>query len=70
MNYDGWFMRDALTRNGIHLDRKVLANFAVTEPRTFRAVTAIAANKSMEPLDEGGLGLRKCGPDVDFLSKL
>lgn len=70
MNYNGWFMRDALSRTGIHLDRKVLANFALTEPRTFRAITAIAANKSMESFEEGGLGLGKCGPNIDVLSKL
>ena len=63
-------MRDALSRLGVHLDRKVLANMAVTEPRTFRAVTAVAANKSMEPIEEGGLGLRQCGPGTQVHSKL
>ena len=70
LNYNSWFMRESLTRTGLYLDRKILANIAFTEPRTFRAVTAIAAHKSMEDPAEGGLGLRPCGPKIDIFSKL
>ncbi|XP_023332635.1 uncharacterized protein LOC111704584 [Eurytemora carolleeae] len=70
LNYNSWFMQESLARTGVHLDRKILANMAFTEPRTFRAVTAIAAEKSMEEPEDGGLGLRPCGPKIDVFSKL
>jgi len=70
MNYNAWYMRDALARTGIYLDRKVLADLSLTEPRSFRAITAIAANKTSQAVEDGGLGLSPSGPDVTFHSKL
>jgi len=70
LDYNAWHMRDGLTRSGVYLDRKVLANLAFTEPRTFRAVTQIAATKSMEPVEEGGLGLQPCGPNIKTYDNL
>eukprot|EP00088_Acartia_fossae_P058766 TRINITY_DN691_c0_g1_i2.p1 TRINITY_DN691_c0_g1~~TRINITY_DN691_c0_g1_i2.p1 ORF type:complete len:160 (-),score=27.90 TRINITY_DN691_c0_g1_i2:38-517(-) len=70
LDYNAWYMRDALTRAGVYLDRKVLANIALTEPRTFRAVTEIAATKSMDAPEDGGMGMKKCGPGIDVYSKL
>ena len=57
-------MREALARCGVQLDRKVLADLALTEPRTFRAVTAVAAHITMQPEAEGGLGGPRCGPGI------
>jgi len=70
MNYNAWHMRDALARTGVYLDRRVLADIAVTEPRTFRAVTAIAANKTTQAIEDGGLGLLPSGPNINIHSKL
>jgi len=72
LNYNSWFLRESLTRTGIALDRKVLANFALNEPRTFRAITAIAANKTSQSGEEGGLEEPKAGPgpEIDIVGKL
>jgi len=70
LNYNVFHMRDALARAGVYLDRKILTNIAISEPRTFRAVTEIAATKSMGPVEEGGLALGKCGPGIDVFTKL
>ena len=58
LNFDGWEMRQALTRAHVSgLNDEILANMAIYEPRTFRAVTNIAAHKAMQPLERGGLGM-------------
>lgn len=36
LGYNAWYIREALIRANIYLDRKVLSNFALFEPRTFR----------------------------------
>ena len=36
LNYDAWHMREALARCGVYLDRHMLANLNLTEPRTMR----------------------------------
>ena len=41
LNYNTWHMRESLSRTGILLDRHMLANLAITEPRTFMAIAAI-----------------------------
>ena len=72
LNYNTWHIRESLARTGIAIDRHILSNLAITEPRTFRAVTAIAATKTSQGLDEGGLGLHSMGPgpDIDVVGKL
>jgi len=72
LNYNTWHMRESLSRTGILLDRHMLSNLAITEPRTFRSVIAIAATKTSQGLDEGGLGLHNMGPgpDIDVIGKL
>jgi len=72
LNYNTWHMRESLARTGIALDRHMLANLAISEPRTFRAVTAISATKTSQGLEEGGLGLHNMGsgPGIDIVGKL
>ena len=36
LNYNSWHMREALARCGVYLDRHMLANLTLTEPRTMR----------------------------------
>jgi large subunit ribosomal protein L20 len=67
VNYDSWNMREALTRTGVHVEDRILANLAVWEPRTFRAIVALAAHKEMKPTEEGGLGQKKCGPGTEII---
>ena len=66
-------MREALSRTGIQLDRHSISTLALTgsfplikrlndnnpilEPRTFRALTAVAALKTQQSPEEVGLGL-------------
>ena len=69
-DYDAFFMREALTRVGVYLDRKVLADMALTEPRTFRAITAIAAHKTSQSLEDGGIGQRLSKPGREALSNV
>jgi hypothetical protein len=66
-------MRDALTRTGIALDRHALSSLALTEPRTFRSLVAVAALKSQQGEEEGGLGrgVRDGeGPDITVVGEL
>merc|ERR1712107_518735 len=56
LNYNTWHMREALSRTGIQLDRHSISTLALTEPRTFRALTAVAALKTQQSPEEGGLG--------------
>lgn len=41
---------------------QVLADLAIWEPRTFRAVVAVAADRAMKPSSEGGMDMNACGP--------
>jgi len=72
LNYNTWFMRESLARTGIVFDRHMLSNLALTEPRSFRAVTAIAAQKTSLGVKEGGLGIQNMGPgpDIDIIGKI
>ena len=68
-SYDAWHMKEALHRCHVQLNNKVLANMAIWEPRTFRSVIAVAANKSMQQPDAGGLGLPHCGPATEVITR-
>ena len=61
-------MQEALARSHIHLNRKVLANLAIWEPRTFRSIAGIAAFKENQSASEGGLQASHPGPRVDIVS--
>ena len=61
-------MADALARSHIHLNRKVLANLAIWEPRSFRAIAAIAAFKENQPTDKGGHAANHPGPGIDVIT--
>ena len=67
-----WLMRESLARAGVGLDRHALSTLCLTEPRTFRAVVAVAAHKTCQPVEEGGLGIHSMGPgpDIDIVGKL
>merc|ERR1712107_936045 len=56
LNYNTWHMREALSITGIQLDRQSISTLALTEPRSFRALTAVAALKTQQSPEEGGLG--------------
>ena len=60
-------MQEALARSHIPLNRKVLANLAIWEPRSFRSVVAVTAFKENQSFDEGGLQANHPGPGVDVI---
>ena len=62
LGFDGWRLRDALTRSHLHLSDKMLAELAAWEPRSFRSVIGIAAHKASTAEEEGGMGMPACGP--------
>jgi len=66
LNYDSWYMRDALTRSGVYLDRHVISSLSLTEPRTMRSLVGIAATKTGQAPSEGGLGVAGAGPGPDI----
>merc|ERR1719209_2544524 len=73
LNYNTWNMRGALSRTGIQLDRHSISALALTEPRTFRALTAVAALKTRQSTEEGGLGrgiADGTGPNIPVIGKL
>jgi len=73
LNYNTWHMREALSRTGIQLDRHSISTLALTEPRTFRALTAVAALKTQQSPEEGGLGrgiADGTGPNIPVVGKL
>jgi len=73
LNYNTWNMREALSRTGIQLDRHSISALALTEPRTFRALTAVAALKTQQSPEEGGLGrgiADGTGPNIPVVGKL
>ena len=61
-------MAEALARSHIHLNRKVLANLAIWEPRSFRSIAGIAAFKENQSASEGGLQATHPGPGIDIVS--
>lgn len=69
LNYDSWTMREALARSHVHLNRKVLANLAIFEPRSFRSIVAVSANKVMQSPEQDGLGMPQCGPGTDVITR-
>ena len=62
LGFDGWRLREALTRSHLHLSDKMLAELAAWEPRSFRSVIGIAAHKASTAEEEGGMGMPACGP--------
>jgi len=70
--YNAYNIRDALSRQNVSLNRKVLANLAIWEPRTFRAISALGARKENQILEEGGGGRmdqRQVGPGVEIIDR-
>ena len=55
-------MRESLSQMNIQLNRKSIANLAIFEPRSFKAVVELCAHKGAQPQHEGGLGLNPSGP--------
>ena len=69
LHYDPIDMRETLARLHIGLNRKVLTNLAVYEPRTFRSIAAVCAHKESLPEEDGGLGKKNPGPGTEIISK-
>ena len=65
IRYNAYNLHDTLARCHIQLNRKVLANMAIWEPRTFRSIAAIAAFKENQPYSEGGYQANQPGPGID-----
>ena len=59
-------------RTGIYLDRHMMSNLTLTEPRTMRSLVSLAATKTSQPTSEGGLGLlgMGTGPDIKIIGKI
>ena len=68
IRYNAYNLHDTLARCHIQLNRKVLANMAIWEPRTFRSIAAIAAFKENQPYSEGGYQANQPGPGIDVLT--
>ena len=62
LGFDGFRLREALTRSHLHLSDKILAELAIWEPRSFRSVVGIAAHKASAPRELSGMGMPPCGP--------
>ena len=69
LHYNNFYMVETLATMNIGLNRKVLANMAIWEPRTFRSVVGLCAHQESLPEDEGGLGRDKTGPGTDVVSR-
>ncbi len=67
LGYDAWYIREALVRSHIHLNTNILAELAVWEPRSFRALVGIAAHTSSKPEEQGGLGMGPSGPGTKVI---
>ena len=61
-----------MLRSGIYLDRHVISNLSLTEPRSMRSLVSIAATKTGQAPGEGGLGVLGAGPgpDIKIVGKL
>ena len=69
LHYNPLYMREALARLHIGLNRKVLANLAIWEPRTFRSIVGLCAHKEALPEHEGGLDKPPAGPGTKVISR-
>ena len=69
IRYNAYNMQEALARSHIHLNRKVLANLAIWEPRSFRSVCAVTAFKENQSIEEGGLQANHPGPGIDIITR-
>ena len=54
-HYNTFFMRETLARLNIGLNRKVLANLAMWEPRSFRSIIGLCAHKENLAKEAGEL---------------
>ena len=61
-------MAESLARSHIHLNRKVLANMAIWEPRTFRSIVAITSLKENQSYAEGGMQANHPGPGIEIVT--
>ena len=69
IHYNSLSMRETLARLHIGLNRKVLANLAIWEPRSFRSIVAVCAHKEAQPEETGGLNKAKSGPETPVISR-
>ena len=69
LNYEPFYMRECLSRINFAMSRKVLANLAISEPRTFRAIVALSCHKENQPVERGGLGQDQHGPQVKVIDR-
>ena len=66
--YNAYNMAESLARSHIHLNRKVLANMAIWEPRTFRSIVAVTSLKENQTFDEGGFQANHPGPGIEVVT--
>ena len=66
--YNAYNMAESLARSHIHLNRKVLANMAIWEPRTFRSIVAITSLKENQSYAEGGMQANHPGPGIEIVT--
>ena len=69
--YDSKNMQDVLSRSYIGINRKNLANMAIWEPRTFRAISAICARKENLVHEREGMtnSSYQEGPGVEIIDR-
>ncbi|XP_040575314.1 large ribosomal subunit protein bL20 [Lepeophtheirus salmonis] len=59
LNYNAWNMRETLSRLNIGLNRKVIVNLAVYEPRSFRSIVDLCSHKESQPKSIGGMDITR-----------
>ena len=69
LHYNPFDMRETLARLNIGLNRKVLANMAIWEPRSFRSIIGLCAHKESLPEHEGGMGKPPMGPGTKVITR-
>lgn len=69
LHYNPLNMRETLARLNIGLNRKVLANLAIWEPRSFRSIVGLCAHKESMPEEEGGMDKPPAGPGIKVITK-
>ena len=69
VHYDPVDMRETLARLHVGLNRKVLSNLAIWEPRSFRSIAGICAYKENLTNEDGGLNKDKAGPGTEVISR-
>ena len=69
VHYDPVDMRETLARLHLGLNRKILSNLAIWEPRSFRSIAGICAYKENLTNEDGGLNKDKAGPGTEVISR-